>query len=227
MLDDNRGETFAFGATFYLFCGYNSIYTTFIVKGNTLRTGSLFAKSHLQALSLKYAFACCFLLLLSSIPQRLLAQNGATNVGGSWTEYDSEDKMTAARRVRFVLRSGDNPQEPKPFQARVEIFCENGSYKAGNFTPGIPLARPNRPGFWGQPQMEVTVRINNSHSSHGWNWSPDSLSMDKGTVREMLGAELLRIEFLGNRGPQIAEFSPAGLDLERVSKACGLTPKKP
>jgi hypothetical protein len=164
---------------------------------------------------------------LSAAPQKLLAQDNARNAGGTWMQYDSEDKMTAARRVKFELRSGDNAQESKPFQARVEIFCENGSYKAANFTPGIRLARPNRPGFWGQPQMEVMVRVNNSHSSHGWNWTPDFLSMDKGTVREMIGAELVRIEFLGDRGPSIAEFSPAGLELERISKACGLTPKKP
>jgi hypothetical protein len=142
-------------------------------------------------------------------------------------EYDSEDKMTAARQVKFTLRSGDNPQNSKPFQARVEIFCENGSYKASNFVPGVRLAPPNRPGFWGQPQMEVMVRVNNSHSSHGWNWTPDSLSMDKGTIREMIGAELVRIEFLGDQGRSIAEFSPAGLELERVAKACGLGPKKP
>jgi hypothetical protein len=195
-------------------------------QGNTLRSRLSFAQIPVRLIRSGHVLACCVFLFLISAPQRLLAQGGV-NAGGSWMEYDSEDKITAARRVKFALRSGDNPQESKPFQARVEIFCENGSYKAGNFTPGIRLAPPNRPGFWGQPQMEVTVRVNNSHSSHGWNWTPDSLSMDKGTVREMIGAELFRIQFLGPRGPSIAEFSPAGLDLERMAKACGLTPKKP
>ena len=155
------------------------------------------------------------------------AQNGAVRAGGNWMENNSEDTMTAARRVRFTLRADGQPRQPEPFQPRVEILCENGSYKAANFTPGVRLAPPNRPGFWGQPQMEVTVRVDDSHSSHGWNWTPDFLAMDKGTIREMIGAQLFRIQYLGNGGPSIAEFSPAGLDLARVSKACGLTPKKP
>lgn len=154
------------------------------------------------------------------------AQKGGISAGGNWMEYDSEDKMTAARRVKFELRA-DAPRTPEPFQPRLELFCENGSFKAGNFNPGIRLAPPNRPGFWGQPQMEVLVRVDESHSNHGWNWTPDFLAMDKGTTRELIGAHIFKIQFLGNTGPSIAEFSPAGLDLGRVSKACGLTPKKP
>lgn len=114
-----------------------------------------------------------------------------------------------------------------PAQPRVEIECENGQYKASRFVPGTRIAPPNRPGFWGQPQMEVLVRVNDSHSNHGWNWTPDFLSMDKNTTRELIGAQLFRVEYLGGRGPVIAEFSPAGLDLGRISKACGLKPKKP
>jgi hypothetical protein len=75
--------------------------------------------------------------------------------------------------------------------------------------------------------MEVTVRVNDSHSNHGWNWTPDFLAMDKGTIREMIGAHLVRIQYVANGGSSIAEFSPEGLDLPRVAKACGLTPKKP
>jgi hypothetical protein len=51
--------------------------------------------------------------------------------------------------------------------------------------------------------------------------------MDKGTAREMIGAHLFRVEFMTPAGPQIAEFSPAGLDLKLVKEACDLTPKKP
>ena len=50
--------------------------------------------------------------------------------------------------------------------------------------------------------------------------------MDKGTTHEFIGAHLFRIEFRTPDGPKIAEFSPAGLDLNRVHEACDLTPKK-
>jgi hypothetical protein len=198
---------------------------TSVSQGRTLKTRSLPANARHYSFVLKSALISGLLLSAGAVSSR--AQNDAINAGGNWMEYRSEDTMTAARRVRFELRADGQPRQPEPFQPRVEILCENGSYKASNFTPGVRLAPPNRPGFWGQPQMEVTVRVNDSHSSHGWNWTPDSLTMDKGTIREMIGAHIFRIQYLGNGGPSIAEFSPAGLDLARVSKSCGLTPKKP
>lgn len=157
----------------------------------------------------------------------LSAQNGGLGAGGNWTEYDSEDKMTAAHRVKFELVADNILLDTRTFHPKVELLCENGEYKAGSFMPGVRLAPPNRPGFWGQPQMEVRVRADNGHSSHGWNWNGNFLSMDKGTARELIGAEVFKIQFLGYAGPLIAEFSPGGLDRARVSKACGLKPKKP
>jgi len=136
--------------------------------------------------------------------------------------------MTAAKRVTFELVSddamGSNRDVP---EARIEMLCENGKYKSSTFTPGGRLAPPNRPGFWGQPQMEVMVRVDSSHSNHGWNWNGKSLSMDKGTTRELLGAQIFKIQYMGPKGPVIAEFSPAGIDLSRVSRACSISPKKP
>ena len=51
--------------------------------------------------------------------------------------------------------------------------------------------------------------------------------MDKGTVRGLIGAQIFNIELPTRSGQQTAEFSPAGLNLEEVRKACDLTPKKP
>jgi len=147
--------------------------------------------------------------------------------GGNWHESDTEDKMTAAKRVKFELISDNSLRANRDAQSRVEIYCENGKYKSAEFVPGVRLAPPNRPGFWGQPQMEVMVRVDGTHDNHGWNWNGHFLSMDKGTTREMLGAQVFKIEFLGPRGPEIAEFTPAGVDLSRVANSCGLTPKKP
>ena len=76
--------------------------------------------------------------------------------------------------------------------------------------------------------MEVMVRIDDTHSNHGWNWIRDRfLSMDKGTTRGLIGARLFNVQIRGRYGPEIAEFSPAGLDLGRVKHVCDLTPKKP
>jgi hypothetical protein len=134
--------------------------------------------------------------------------------------------MTAAKRVRFDLvadNTGDGDD-----QARVILFCTDGKLKLADFRPNIRLARPDWPGFWGQPQMRVRVRVDDSHSDHSWNWVHGHfLSMDKGTARELIGAHLVRVEFRTPEGPRIAEFSPAGLDLNRVRNACDLTPKKP
>jgi hypothetical protein len=146
--------------------------------------------------------------------------------GGKWTEFDSEDRMTAVRKVRFELLADNSPDSDE--SAKIILFCTDGKLSLADFRPNTKMAGPNRPGFWGQPQMEVTVRVDDAHSHHGWNWvNGKFLAMDKGTTRELLGANLFRVEFDSPRGPQIAEFSPAGLQLGRVSKACGLTPKKP
>jgi hypothetical protein len=195
-----------------------------IYLGRTLRKG-LSLLSHRRPFVLKSALASCFLLFASVAP--LCAQSDGLGAGGNWREYDSEDKMTAARRVKFELVADNTLLDTRTFHPKVELLCENGEYKTSSFLPGVRLAPPNRPGFWGQPQMEVMVRADNGHSNHGWNWNGNFLAMDKGTARELIGAEVFKIEFLGYSGPLIAEFSPGGLDRARVSKACGLTPKKP
>lgn len=148
------------------------------------------------------------------------------NAGGNWTEYSGEDRMTAAKRVRLELRANDAPNSDQ--DAKIILYCTNGKLKLADFRPDTRLGRPNWPGFWGQPQMRVSVRVDDAHSYHNWNWvNGHFLAMDKGTTREMIGARLFRIEFQTPRGPQIAEFSPSGLDLNSVSKACDLKPKKP
>src|ERR1700680_802450 len=72
------------------------------------------------------------------------------------------------------------------------------------------------------------VRVDDSHGYHGWNWIRGRfLSMDKGTARGLIGAQVFNVELRGRAGSEIAEFSPAGLDLAQVKQACDLTPKKP
>lgn len=193
-------------------------------------------RGSLKAGACRTAFVLsCIALFSSSI---LLAQNrrdysddsgplgNEVSAGGKWTVSRAEDRMTAEKRVRFELPA-DNVRDSDD-SARVVLYCTDGKLKLADFHPSTRLSRPNWPGFWGQPQMRVRVRIDDAHDEHNWNWiNGHFLSMDKGTTRALIGAHLLRIEFATPHGPQIAEFSPSGLDLGLVQKACGLTPKKP
>ena len=155
-------------------------------------------------------------------------EQDGVSAGGKWMEFRSEDKMTAAKKVRFELLSNNYLREDPDSKPRVELVCSNGKFEAADFNPGERLGRPDYPGFWGQPKMEVMVRIDESHEHKGWNWVRGHfLAMDKGTVRGMIGAQVFNVEVRTRSGPQIAEFSPAGLDLGEVRKACDLTPHKP
>ena len=155
-------------------------------------------------------------------------EQDGVSAGGNWLEFDSTDKMSGENKVRFELQSNNYFREDNDYKPRVNLFCSNGKYKWGEFNPGMRLVPPNRPGYWGQPQLEVEVRIDDTHHFKGWNWMRDRfLSMDKGTVRGMMSAQVFNIALPTRSGREIAEFSPAGLDLGRVRKACDLTPKKP
>lgn len=151
---------------------------------------------------------------------------GAVSAGGNWTKAVVEDRMTGAHKTRYELLANNSPNSDD--EAKVILYCTDGKLQLADFRPGTRLARPNWPGFWGQPQMHVLVRVDDKHDTHNWNWIRGHfLAMDKGTTREMIGARLFRVEFQTPGGPEIAEFSPSGLDLNEVDKSCGLKPKKP
>ena len=155
-------------------------------------------------------------------------EQDGVSAGGSWMMFKSEDKMTGARKVRFELQSNNYFREDANYKPRVDLYCEDGKLKLADFNPGVRLPPPNRPGFWGQPQLEVEVRVDDVHNYHGWNWERGHfLSMDKGTARGLIGAQVFNIALPTASGRQIAEFSPAGLNLDQVRQSCDLTPKKP
>jgi hypothetical protein len=202
----------------------------------SLKTSNLFCgrKRWTQAVGFFSA-----LVLVCSVALSVSAQSGAfspyqdesdgVSAGGKWMAFHSEDKMTGAKKVRFELLSDNYLSAEPDYKPRIELTCTNNKYTYTDFNPGIRLGPPNRPGFWGQPQMEVLVRVDDAHSNHGWNWIRGRfLSMDKGTTRELIGARVFKVEIRGRNGrPEIVEFSPAGLDLGRVKQTCDLTPKKP
>jgi hypothetical protein len=191
-------------------------------------------KSDHRPLAAKAVLTCLILLCATTA----FTQRGAmspyqnerdgVSVGGRWMMFQSEDKMTGAKRVRFELVADNYFREDPNYSPRVELFCEDGKLKLADFNPGVRLPPPNRPGFWGQPQLDVMVRIDDTHGHHGWNWVRGHfLSMDKGTTRGLIGAQVFKVELPTRSGRQIAEFSPAGLDVDQVRRACDLTPKKP
>jgi hypothetical protein len=165
-----------------------------------------------------------------------LAQDGAmspyqgeqdgVSAGGKWMEFKSEDKMTGAKRVRFELLAENYFKEDSDYKPRVELICQEGKLKVGSFNPAVRIG-PNRPGWWGQPQLEVEVRIDEVHNYHGWNWQGRFVAMDKGTIRGLMQAHVFNIALPTRSGQQIAEFQPDGLNLDEVRKACDLTPKRP
>jgi hypothetical protein len=178
------------------------------------------------------------LILMAAAAVSVSAQGGAMSpyqdekdgvtAGGKWMEFQSEDKMTGAKKARFELLSNNYFREDPDYKPRVDIICTNGKYERAFFNPGARLGRPDYPGFWGQPKMEVRVRIDGSHDNKGWNWERDRvLAMDKGTVRGAIGAEVFNVEVRTRTGYAIAEFSPAGLNLDEMRHACDLTPHKP
>lgn len=176
----------------------------------------------------------CLIFSIKALPQRPSADGdyaddrpaSGMSAGGNWTLDRSEDRMTAEKRTRFQLQATDTRDGDD--RAQIMLYCTDGKLKLADFRPNLKLSRPNWGGFWGQPQMHVRVRTDNSHDEHNWNWvNGRFLAMDKGTARELIGAHLFRIEFNTPDGPRIAEFAPAGLDLRLVHDACSLTPKRP
>jgi hypothetical protein len=219
---------------------------TFTSPQGSIGKGSLYGRRTLKSLSLlrnksRYAAAAAVLatlLMVAGMAVSAQAQQGAmspnqgekdgVSAGGNWMEFQSEDKMTAAKKVRFELLANNYFKEDPDYKPRVELICSNGKYERANFDPGARLGHPDYPGFWGQPKMEVMVRIDGSHDHKGWNWEGGRyLAMDKGTVRGAMQGQVFNVEVRTRTGYKIAEFSPAGLNLDEVRHACDLTPHKP
>jgi len=105
-------------------------------------------------------FACLALVCAVWLPasaQRTVRspnqdESDGVRVGGKWVEFHSEDKMTAARKVRFELMSDNYLSEDPDYKPRIELVCTNGKYSYADFNPGIRLGPPNRPVFGDSPR---------------------------------------------------------------------------
>src|ERR1700685_2357352 len=149
--------------------------------------------SMLQLLALSLVFFCAMVLPLRAQEGDMPAaspQEAGVSAGGKWMEFRSEDKVTGAKKARFELLANNYFRQDPDYKPRIEVVCTDGKYQYSDFSMGGRLGRPDYPGFWGQPKMEVMVRIDGSHDHKGWNWERDRvLAMDKGTVRGALGAQ--------------------------------------
>ena len=92
-------------------------------------------------------------------------ESDGLSAGGKWLEFSSTGKMTGAKKVRFEIQSDNYFREDPEYKPRVNLYCSDGKLKLADFNPGVRLAPPNRPGFWGQPQLEVMVRVDDAHYS--------------------------------------------------------------
>ena len=192
-----------------------------------------------EALGSSLAATAALLFFVIGMAALACAQSGAmspyqdetdgVSAGGKWMEFQSTDKMTGVKKVRFELQSNNYFREDPEYKPRVDLICSDGKLKLADFNPGVKLGPPNRPpGWYGQPQDEVMVRVDGAHYHKGWNWERGHfLTMDKGTVRGMIGSQVFNVALPTRSGRQIAEFSPAGLNQDRIKQACDLTPKKP
>ena len=72
------------------------------------------------------------------------SDNGVS-AGGKWTEYRAEDRMTAAKRVRFELPA-ENTGDGDTDQARIFLYCTDGKLNLADFRPNVRIGRPDWPG---------------------------------------------------------------------------------
>lgn len=185
-----------------------------------------FAARRLAAVAVLLVSAVAFTSAQDRMPDPGTPASGMA-AGGKWLQFQAEDKMSPNKRIRFEL-DGDNYLRGTDQRPKVVIYCTGGKFKLGDFRPNLRMGPPNRPGWWNQPQMRVRVRVDNSTEHRNWNWVDGRfLAMDKDTTRELLGAKIFRIEFNTEDGLQVAEFSPAGVDLGQMKQACNLKPLKP
>src|ERR1700758_227500 len=95
--------------------------------------GSAFVQRRRTTLVARLLLASSILLFAAASAH---AQTGAmspyqderdgVSAGGKWLEFDSEDKMTGAKKVRFLLLADNYFREDPNYKPRVQLFCTAG-----------------------------------------------------------------------------------------------------
>src|ERR1700733_15223532 len=56
-------------------------------------------------------------------------EKDGVSAGGNWVEFQSEEKMTGAKKVRFELLANNYLKGEPDYKPRVELVCTDGKYK--------------------------------------------------------------------------------------------------
>ena len=91
--------------------------------------------------------ACFALAALSAFAQGgsmspYQGEQDGVSAGGKWMKFQSEDKMTGAKKVRFELLADNYFHEDPNYKPRVDSVCEDGKLKLADFNPGVRLPPP-------------------------------------------------------------------------------------
>ena len=68
-------------------------------------------------------------------------ERDGVSAGGKWMQFESQDKMTGAKRVRFELLAENYLREDPQYKPRIELFCEDGKLKLAKHTHAHQINR--------------------------------------------------------------------------------------
>ena len=151
--------------------------------------------------------------------------------GGKWTYVVSEDKLTGAPYGIFGLMADEQMADEigKGFPSFL-IMC-GGTVKSPHWITSslrspVVLGKPDTRSVLTEiPQQIVALRADDNMHTHAWNMAGDfrTFMVDKGATKELIEAKTTaRIQFRdSSEHKQVAIFSPSGLNMEMLTKACG------
>ena len=162
------------------------------------------------------AFFVCLTLLCAA---SAFAQGGSmspyqdekdgVSAGGKWMKFQSDDKMTGAKKVRFELLADNFFKEDPDYKPRVDLYCEAESSSWPTSIPACACLLPIAPASGASRKWKSRSASTTVTPIKGWNWVRGHfLSMDKGTTRGLLGAQVFNVALPTRNGREIAEFSP-------------------
>ncbi len=122
-------------------------------------------------------------------------EKDGVSAGGKWMKFQSEDKMTGAKKVRFELLSNNYFKRRSRLQAQSRTDLRRRQVQTGRLQSRRPAClRPTVPASGASLSWKSEVRIDDVHDYHGWNWERGHfLSMDKGTTRGLIGAQVFNV----------------------------------
>jgi hypothetical protein len=91
-------------------------------------------------------------------------EQDGVSAGGKWMQFQSEDKMSGAKRVRFELMADNYFREDPDYKPRVELYLRSWQVQAGRFQSRSETATSQSPRFLGTAATRGEVRIDDFHT---------------------------------------------------------------